>query len=136
MEIKPSMLIITTKWNDKDSFKLIPITNDCPYAEGIYDVLTGTLALISTRFKQSFHMVPRLNEDGEVCPNKKPRKGGKNYQEQRVALDTYDEYYVTKEEEIIKVITILAVNPEYDFIQFLEASKKEKKPSTEGTVVK
>ena len=31
-----NMLLITSYWGDKDTFKMIPLTEDCPYSEVIY----------------------------------------------------------------------------------------------------
>ena len=42
-----SMMIITSSWGQQKTFKMIPMTLECPYNEAIYDPQAGVLALIS-----------------------------------------------------------------------------------------
>ena len=32
-----SMMVIKSDWNNQPTFKMIPLSKDCPYIEGIYD---------------------------------------------------------------------------------------------------
>ena len=38
---------------------------DSPYTEAMFDPASGILAVISKVMKQSYHMVPKLDDDGQ-----------------------------------------------------------------------
>ena len=125
------MILITAEWQDANSFKLIPIDKECPYSEGIFDIEKKVLALMSWQSKDSMHLVARLNENGDPVPPKKPRPNGKRYQEQRVVVDTFVEYYVSIPEEIENLLNMFAINAkEFDYKQYLTADPKGKLLST------
>ncbi len=70
--------------------------------------------------KTSYHMVPRLDDNGDQVPVKgKPRPNGKDIREERSAMDTCSEHYVVTEEEIRNMIKMFAVNPNaFDLDEF------------------
>ena len=41
-----NMLMFTTHWGEQETFKLMPVTTDCPYSEVIYDPSTTLLVVI------------------------------------------------------------------------------------------
>jgi hypothetical protein len=116
-----TMKLITTNWQNQKSFRLIPVSNDCPYSEGIYDPDSKVLVLMSVIRKETFHMVPRLDDNGDMAPVKgAPRKNGKPYKEERKTLETFTEYYIQEKAEIEEAIKELAVNAAtYDYDQYL-----------------
>lgn len=117
---KDSMLLITSEWGDNKSFRLIPITNDCPYVEGIYDPIEKVLVIISKIRKQTFHMVAKLDEQGDPQKLKKQRVNMKPFPEERKIVDTYQEYYITETEEINSMIQKLAENSStFDFAKYM-----------------
>jgi len=60
---------------------------------------------------------------------KKARPAKQTYQEQRVSIDTFLEYYVSKKEEIINIIERLAMNSDtFDYKQFFQEDTKEEAP--------
>lgn len=117
-----TMMLITSSWGPAKTFKMIPISKDCPYNEVIFDVQTKTLAVISKESKESLHMLPRLTETGDVSRLKIGKKeNGKDYAEERKALVTFYEYYLENEEEIITFITAFAENNEsFNYQQYLK----------------
>jgi len=126
MEYGKNMLLITSYWSDKDTFKLMPITNDCPFSEVIYDPSTTLLVVIGKTSKENFQMVPRLDEDGNPQPVKKPKANGKTFKEQRTTLNVLHEYYIVEREEQESFIKSFAVNAEdYDYDRFLRNIDKE-----------
>lgn len=126
MEYGKNMLLITSYWSDKDTFKLIPITDDCPYSEAIYDPATTLLVVIGKTSKENFQMVPRLDEDGNPMPVKKPRANGKTYKEQRTTLSVLHEYYIVDKDEQESFIKAFAVNEKhYDYNRFLRNIEEE-----------
>ena len=63
--------------------------------------------------KQSYHMVQKLDDNGDPVPVKgKPRANGNKIKEERRAMDTCAEHYIVTEEEIRDLIKMFAVNPD------------------------
>jgi len=121
-----NMLLITSYWGDKDTFKLMPISNDCPYSEVIYDGSTTMLVVISKDSKEQFQTVPRLDEDGSMQKAKKPKQNGKPYKEQRLTMSILTEHYIVEKEEQEAFIKSFAVNAEeYNYDKYLRNMDKE-----------
>jgi len=129
-----TMMLITSSWGPAKTFKLIPITKECPYNECIFDVNTKVLAIISKESKESFHMMPKLTDTGDVLRLKLGKKeNGKDYAEERKALVTFYEYYIENKEEVISFVNSIAENAEgFDFQQYidLEIPKEGMMPQT------
>ena len=117
-------MLITGAWGQKKTFKMIPVTTDCAYNEGIYDAENKVLALVSKEKKQSMHMVAKLDDFGDVKPMKVGRRtNGKDYAEERKTLETYYEYYLDNPEEIKAFINMIAVNSDtFNVDQYLKDS--------------
>jgi hypothetical protein len=120
--MKETMMIISSVWNDKESFRLIPISEQSPYVECIYDVDMQVLVIISKNKKQSYHMLPKLDDNGDTMTLKLSRRAnGKEYKEERKLVDSYQEYYVIKDEEIEHIINMCAVNSNsFDYKKFFK----------------
>lgn len=118
-----TMMLITGSWGQKPTFKMIPVSTECPYNEAIYDLDAKVLALVSKEKKQSMHMVPKIDDFGDLKPMKVGRRSnGKDYQEERKTLETYYEYYLENPDEIKQIINMLAVNADsFDVDKFLNA---------------
>lgn len=118
-----TMLLVTSTWGSKKTFKLMPIDNDCPFNEAIFDADAKMLAVIGKQAKDSLHMVAKLNEWGDPVMMKiGKRQNGKEYAEERKTLNTFYEYYVEEISEIKDFINMLAVNADkFDFAQYLNA---------------
>jgi hypothetical protein len=121
-----NMLALSNYWGEAKSFKLIPIKDDCPYVEAMYDTSTGLLAVISKVRKQVFHNVPRLDDNGDMMYVKSgKRENGKPYKEERRTIDTFQEYYIIEEAEIIDFVKSFAVNADgFNFMQYIESTRK------------
>lgn len=115
-----NMMLISSAFRQVKSFSLVPVTEDCPYVEAMFDPSASILAVITKVKKNSFHMVPRLNDDGQPIRLKAPNmETGKTVKEQRVSVDTFSEFYVTDKEEIKNFIGMFAVNAKsFDYDQF------------------
>lgn len=120
--MKNSMRLITSSWGPAKTFKMIPVTKDCPYNECIFDVQTKVLAIISKDSKESLHMLPKLTESGDVLRLKIGKKeNGKDYAEERRALVTFYEYYIEEKEEALEFIWSVAENAQtFDFQQYID----------------
>jgi hypothetical protein len=125
--LEPSMLLFTSFWQDKITFKLMPISESCPFVEVIYDPALQILVVINKQFKESFHSIPKFDDNGDIIMTKSPRKNGKPFREERRAIDTYQEYYITEKAEQIDFINMFAVNTEsFDFAKHMEAKEEAK----------
>tara|TARA_R110000824_G_scaffold44821_3_gene130161 strand:- start:1146 stop:1592 length:447 start_codon:yes stop_codon:yes gene_type:complete len=112
-ENQKTMMLVKSAFGSMKSFKLMPISNDCPYVECLFSPGEKILVCISKYMKQSYHMVPKLDDNGDDIPVKgKPRPGKKQIKEERRLVDTCSEHYVVTEEEIREVINMFAVNPD------------------------
>jgi hypothetical protein len=107
-----SMMLITSTWGENKTFRLMPIEKDCPFTEGIYDVDSKVLVMISNIKKQSFHMLAKLNPAGDAEKLSKPRANGKPFPEERKILETFQEHYISETSEIETVIKMFAINDE------------------------
>lgn len=118
-----SMLLITSSWGPRKTFKMIPLTPDAIYNEAIYDMDSKVLAVIGKEKKESMHMVAKLNEWGDPVGMKiGKRNNGKDYAEERKTLETFYEYYIESAEEIVSFIKLVAVNADsFDFDQYMKA---------------
>tara|TARA_R100001440_G_scaffold136_3_gene367 strand:+ start:2420 stop:2875 length:456 start_codon:yes stop_codon:yes gene_type:complete len=118
-----NMILTTSNWGPYKTFKLMPATNDCPYVEAIFDPGSKILAVISKTYKGSYHMVPKLDDNGdEVKLRVGKRTNGKEIKEQRVMMDTHAEYYITDAEEIKGFVETFGINiskNKYDIEGFL-----------------
>lgn len=110
MIITPSMMLITSKWQDQPTFKMIPITAECPFIEGIFDPSTKVLAVVGRYSMQRYTMTYKLDDNGDPVMTKKPRPNGKTYKEERRLLDGYQEYYIEDPKEIMLFVHRFAVN--------------------------
>ena len=130
MSLGKNMFLASNYWGEEKSFKLVPADDSCPYTEALYDINTGLLAVISKTKKQVFHNVPKLDDNGDMMYMKLgKRENGKPYKEERRTLETFHEYYIIEENEIIDFIKLFAVNvKDYNFMQYIEASKKKDNP--------
>lgn len=127
MNIEKSMILVSSNWGPYKTFKMIPITADCPYVEAIFDPSSKILAIISKQAKPSYHFVPKLDDNGDEIQMKiGKRANGKKIKEQRVMMDTYQEYYVNDMDEIKMLIKGFALNADsYDYTSHLEADVKK-----------
>ena len=111
--IKPTMLAIKSTWNGKQTAKLIPISNDCPYVECIMDPESKIMVVISKVSKQTLHMLPRLDDNGDPRTLKvTKRPSGKTVMEERKTIETFQEYYIDDKTAIMNLIDLHSVNPE------------------------
>jgi len=131
-QIGQNMMLISSVFRNVKSFNLMPVNEDCPYIEAMFDPSSGIIAVITKIKKQSFHMMPRLSDEGEPQRLKVPNKEtGKVYKEQRMAIETFSEFYIIDKEEIKNFISLFAINAtSFNYDQFLDIDIKETKKSS------
>jgi len=116
------MMLVESTWQDTKTFKMIPVSNDCPYVECIYDPTSKVFVIISKVTKTSLHMLPKLDDYGKAV------SGNRGAKQERRALDTFQEYYIEEKDSIIDVINLFAVNAKkFDVTKFI--NKVSTKPS-------
>jgi hypothetical protein len=128
MNIGKNMMLITSAFRNLKSFTLIPVSNDSPYVEAMYDPSSGILAVITKIKKEAFHMVPKLNQEGQPMKLKSPNNAtGKTVKEERVNVETFSEFYITELDEIKTFIHMFAINSDiFDFDKHFKDVKKTK----------
>lgn len=126
MSINKSMILTTGQWNNQKTFKLMPVTRECPFIEGIYDPNVKVLAMISDTKKQVFHMIPKIDPNGDPEKRKTLAQDGNPYKQERRTLESFQEYYIEERSEIEEMIKLFAVNADsYDYTGFLDAAPTE-----------
>ena len=95
-----TMTLISSEWNGHSTFRMIPVSNDSPYVECIYDLTSGLFVIIGKVTKTTLHMLPKLDENGDPTATKALRPNGRNVKEERVSSETFQEYYLDNKEDI------------------------------------
>lgn len=118
-----SMMLVQATWNDKQTFRMIPISGSCPYVECIFDPDTKVFVIISTIRKTTLHMLPRLDDNGDPMPAKGGRPNGRKVKEERKTIETFQEFYVEDKGAIDELIKLMAINKKFDYKKFMAADK-------------
>ena len=117
-----NMMLISagTKEGDK-TFKMIPLTEECVYVEGIFYPGNNILALIGVHKKDIFHMMPKLDANGDPEFRKTPSKDGVPVKQERRTIETYQEYYLEERADIDAFIKHFAINSDtFDYGKFFK----------------
>ena len=130
-QIGQNMMLVNSAFRNAKSFTLIPVSNDSPYVEAMFDPSSGVLAVISKVMKQSYHMVPKLDDTGQPERLKTPNaQTGKTHKEERRLVDTFSEFYLQDKNDIELFINMFAINAEqFDYNSFLNVDINETKKS-------
>ena len=129
--IGQNMMLVNSSFRNAKSFTMIPVSLDSPYTEAMFDPASGILAVISKVMKQSYHMVPKLDDNGDPIRLKTPnQQTGKTVKEERRLVDTFSEFYLSDKKDIETFIHMFGVNAEdSDYNQFMQTDVKETKVS-------
>lgn len=120
-----SMLLVKSTWNEKSTFKMLPITSECPYVECLYDPESKVFVVISKIKKTSLHMLPKLDDNGDPQPVKKQTASNRTVKEERRTIETFQEYYIEEQQSIEDIINHFALNKlDFDFKKFLNSQSK------------
>jgi hypothetical protein len=122
-----TMMLVESTWQDGKTFKMMPISNDCPYVECIFDPTSKVFVVISKVTKTSLHMLPKLDEYGKAI------SGNKGAKQDRKSIDTFQEYYIEDVKTIKEITDHFAINAKkFDTNKFTKA--KTDKPSIAAVV--
>lgn len=119
-----SMILVNSTFNNHKTFKLIPISEDAPYIEAIYDRESKVMVIISNKTKTALHMLPKLDETGMPSMIQKGALAGKQKQE-RKQIEVFVEYYIEEESDMKNIIDTLASNPSFKWKEYLKELPKE-----------
>ncbi len=133
MEITKSMMIYKSDWYNQETFKMLPVSEDCPFNEVVYDPQNGFLAVVGKNIKEKPQMLPKLNDKGDIMMKKVPDGKGVPYIEERRIMDAYSEYYLIDKEDIRSFIKTFAINPEHSMLEVLDKKILEKEVLDEAT---
>ena len=117
-----TMMLVESTWQDTKTFKMIPISNDCPYVECIFDPTSKVFVIISKVTKTSLHMLPKLDEYGKAV------SGNRGAKQERRSIDTFQEYYIEDTKDIKTIVEYFAINDTRFNIDFF-TKKESDKPS-------
>lgn len=129
-QIGQNMMLVNSSFRNAKSFTLIPVSNDSPYVEAMFDPTSGILAVISKVIKQSYHMVPKLDDEGQPMRLKKPNmQTGKTVKEERRLVDTFSEFYLSDRSDIETFIHMFAINADNFNVEEFFVDLKKTEPS-------
>lgn len=119
-----NMMLYTTATNGEKTFGLLPIDDTCPFNEAIYMPKLEALAVLSKSTRDTFTMLERLDENGEIMSVvvKDKEKGGMKQviKQQRMQVSTPWEYFINEKDEIKNFIKTFAVNADdFEYTKFM-----------------
>lgn len=116
-----NMRLFTTYWGNDKTFKLMPVTQECPYVEAIYDTNTDLLVVISKNKKMNLQMVPKLDDNGNQVPSKAKKNNGNPVKEKQIQMEVLQEHYLIEREEQEEFIKSFATNAkDFDYAKFFK----------------
>jgi hypothetical protein len=114
-----SILIDEETSQPQENFVGIPLNENSPFVEIIFDPKKQILGIVSKIKKESFHWVTRVDADGmPIATKNKSLAASQPFQQQRVQLETYHEYYIRNKESIVHFIEIHMCN-DFDYKKYL-----------------
>ena len=121
-----SMILVQSTWQESQTFRMIPVTLECPYVECILDPATKVFVVITKINKTSLHMIPRLDDNGDPIYVKGARPNGRTVREERKTIDTFQEFYIEDKKAMEDIINLMAINAKtFKYKKFLEETPTE-----------
>ena len=122
-----TMMLVQATWQEQQTFRMIPISENCPYVECIFDPGTKVFVIISKIKKTTLHMLPKLDEYGQ------PITGSKATKQDRHKLDVFQEFYIEDFSAMNNVIKEFAVNADkFDYNAFMNEKQIEEELPVTG----
>lgn len=116
-----SMMLVQSSWQESQTFRMVPITESCPYVECIFDPGTKVFVIISKTTKHTLHMLPKLDEYGQVIT------GAKGTKQDRHKIEVFQEFYIEDATAITDIVEHFAINAKkFDYKSFMTDSEKQK----------
>lgn len=109
-----SMMLVSGTFQNIPTFRIIPISKDCPYVEAYYNPMYNVLGIVSLHKKTALHLTNKLDDNGDPILRKdaKTREANQQspYKQHKVTLENYEEHFITNREEIEWFIEHFAAN--------------------------
>lgn len=121
---KDSMILVKSTWNEQQTFRTLPISENCPYVECIWDPEQKVFVVISKVTKTALHMLPKLDDNGDPIATKTKRPNGRMIKEEKKSIETFQEYYIEDMDAMKYIIKLMCINSEeFDINPFLSIAK-------------
>jgi hypothetical protein len=115
-----SMLLVQATWQESQTFRMIPITESCPYVECIFDPGTKVFVVILKTTKTTLHMLPKLDEYGIAIT------GAKGTKQDRNKIEIFQEFYIEDQAGILDIVEHFAINAKkFDYKSFMGTVSEE-----------
>lgn len=121
--IQKSMLLISSERKGFPTFRMIPLTIDCPFGEIVYVPDAKALQILYKHTVEGLHMMPKLDDNGEPIINAKAPKGSNPYKQERKTLSVPQDAYIYNPTEIEEFVQMFAVNDTFNYKIFMEEPK-------------
>jgi hypothetical protein len=110
-----TMMLVTIPWTPTEkSFRLIPVSADCPYLDVVYWRDKKVLEINSTFKKQEYAMFPKVDDNGDIEMRKSPKKNENGQttteKQERRMTEVLQKYYIIDKSEIVNFIKRFAIN--------------------------
>jgi len=114
------MLLVQATWQESQTFRMIPITESCPYVECIFDPGTKVFVVILKTTKTTLHMLPKLDEYGIAIT------GAKGTKQDRNKIEIFQEFYIEDQAGILDIVEHFAINAKkFDYKSFMGSVSEE-----------
>ena len=110
-----SMMLVTVPYTPTEkSFRMIPVSNDCPYIDVVYWKDKKVLEINTSFKKNEYAMYPKMDDNGDVEKRKVPGKDENGqplyYKNERRMTEVLQKYYIIEQQEIIAFVEAFAIN--------------------------
>lgn len=124
--IEPTIYLVESVFMENPNkplanFSGIPVTTNCPYVEIIFDPDKKILGVISKHVKQTIQSITKLDTNGfpKETTNKKFKEQFP-FQQERLLMETYHEYYIRNEKEIDNFLSDHVINKDFDWNAYMK----------------
>ena len=120
-----SMILVQASWQDAQTFRMIPISESCPYVECIMDPETKVFVIISKITRTTLQMLPRIDDNGDAMAVKGSRPNMRTIREERHKLEVFQEFYVEDKIAVKDLVHLFAINADtFDYDHFMQEEAK------------
>jgi len=121
------MMIYKSGWGTETeffpTFKMLPVTQDCPFNEVLFDPKSKILAIVGKEKKQAYRMLPKLNDKGKQVVSME--RGMPVEVQERKLMENFYEYYLEEVEDIEYFINKFAINSkDFNWMSFINSEKE------------
>jgi len=123
----PSLLLVNSKFETigghVDNFIGIPLNENSPFVEVVFDPEKKILGLISKIRKPQYQFIAKLDGNGFPKPINNPKLAeatGRKFVQERVLTEVYHEYYLIDKKDIETFLKIHVVETGFNWMKFLK----------------